>query len=62
MIAPHYPKCETGLPPVGLGHMLRIYFLQQWFDLSDPAVEDVLYDSITMQRFVGVDLGVTGTG
>jgi IS5 family transposase len=38
--------------------MLRIYFLQQWFDLSDPAVEDALYDSVTMRRFVGIDLGV----
>jgi transposase, IS5 family len=37
--------------------MLRIYFLQQWFNLSDPAVEDALYDSLSMQRFVGIDLG-----
>src|SRR5438477_340334 len=36
--------------------MLRIYFLQQWFDLSDPAAEDALYDSESMRRFVGVDL------
>ena len=37
--------------------MLRIYFLQQWFNLSDPAVEDALYDSLTMRGFVGIDLG-----
>jgi IS5 family transposase len=57
LIEPHYPKGETGRPPVGLERMLRIYFLQQWFDLSDPAVEDALYDSATMRRFVGIDLG-----
>jgi IS5 family transposase len=37
--------------------MLRIYFLQQWFNLSDPAVEEALYDSLAMRRFVGIDLG-----
>jgi hypothetical protein len=37
--------------------MLRIYFLQQWFNLSDPAVEESLYDSAGMRQFVGVDLG-----
>jgi IS5 family transposase len=57
LVEPHYPKGETGRPPVGLERMLRIYFLQQWFDLSDPAVEDALYDSPTMRRFVGIDLG-----
>ena len=37
--------------------MLRIYFLQQWFDLSDPGVEEALYDSAGMRQFVGIDLG-----
>ena len=37
--------------------MLRIYFLQHWFNLSDPAVEEALYDSLAMRRFVGIDLG-----
>jgi transposase, IS5 family len=37
--------------------MLRIYFLQQWFNLSDPAVEEALYDSQAMRRFVDIDLG-----
>lgn len=57
-IAPHYPKAgRRGRPPMPLERMLRIYFLQQWFNLSDPAAEDALYDSETMRRFVGVDLG-----
>ena len=37
--------------------MLRMYFLQQWFNLSDPAVEEALYDSVVMRDFVGIDLG-----
>ena len=37
--------------------MLRIYFLQQWFNLSDPGVEEALYDSLAMRDFVGIDLG-----
>ena len=37
--------------------MLRIYFLQHWFNLSDPSVEEALYDSLAMRRFVGIDLG-----
>ena len=57
LIAPFYPKRETGRPPVGLERMLRIYFLQQWFNLSDPAVEEALYDSPAMRAFVGIDLG-----
>ena len=36
--------------------MLRIYFMQQWFNLSDPAMEDALYDSESMRRFAGIDL------
>jgi hypothetical protein len=45
-------------PPAGRGGgMLRIYFLQQWFNLSDPAVEEALYDSLAMRDFVGIDLG-----
>ena len=37
--------------------MLRIYFLQHWFNLSDPATEEALYESHSMRKFVGVDLG-----
>lgn len=57
LIAPHYPKPKRGRPPMPIEIMLRIYFLQQWFDLSDPAAEDALYDSESMRRFVGVELG-----
>src|ERR1700757_1932432 len=57
LIEPFYPKAGNGRPPVGVERMLRIYFLQQWFNLSDPAVEEVLYDSLAMRDFVGVDLG-----
>ena len=59
LIEPHYPKgsAEGGRPPIPLERMLRIYFLQQWFNLSDPAVEDALYDSNAMREFVGIDLG-----
>ena len=56
LIAPHYPTAGRGRPPMPLETMLRIYFLQQWFDLSDPAAEDALYDSESMRRFVGVEL------
>jgi transposase, IS5 family len=51
-----YPQGHTGRPPVPLESMLRIYFLQQWYGLSDPAAEDSLYDTESMRRFVGVDL------
>jgi IS5 family transposase len=57
LIEPHYPKPGNGRPPVGVERMLRIYFLQQWFNLSDPAVEEALYDSPVMRQFVGIDLG-----
>lgn len=57
-IEPHYPKAGNGRPPVGLERMLRIYFLQQWFNLSDPAVEEALYESVSMRAFVGIDLGL----
>lgn len=57
LIEPHYPKGERGRPPIGTERMLRIYFLQVWFNLSDPAAEDALYDSAAMRVFAGVDLG-----
>jgi IS5 family transposase len=54
-----YPKVSEsgGRPPIPLERMLRIYFLQLWFNLSDPAVEESLYDSVAMRAFVGIDLG-----
>lgn len=57
VVEPHYPRGENGRPPVGLEIMLRIYFVQQWFNLSDPGVEEALYDSASLRGFVGVDLG-----
>lgn len=57
LIEPHYPKAGNGRPPVGVERMLRIYFLQQWFNLSDPGVEEALYDSVVLRQFVGIDLG-----
>ena len=57
-IEPVYPKAEgPGRPPVGVERMLRLQCLQQWFNLSDPAVEETLYDSRAMRQFVGIDLG-----
>ncbi len=55
LIEPHYPKPGNGRRPKELEKMLRIYFLQQWFNLADPAVEEALYDSATLRQFVGID-------
>ena len=57
LIEPHYPQAGNGRPPKGLEIMLRMYLLQHWFNLSDPAVEEALYDSLAMRAFVGIDLG-----
>jgi len=59
VIAVHYPKLTQapGRRPMPLATMLRIYFLQQWFNLSDPAMEEALYDSMAIQRFAGIELG-----
>jgi transposase, IS5 family len=59
VIEPHYPKVTSvgGRPAVGLERMLRIHCLQLWFNLSDPAVEEALYDSRAMRAFVAIDLG-----
>ena len=58
VIKPFYPTPKgAGRPPIGLERMLRIHFLQHWFNLSDLAVEEALYDSRAMRRFVGIDLG-----
>src|SRR5271167_3783921 len=56
LIEPHYPKAGQGRQPLGLEKMLRIYFLQQWFNLSDPQAEDAIYDSESMRRFAKVEL------
>jgi IS5 family transposase len=56
LIEPHYPKAGSGTQPMPLQRMLRIHFMQQWFNLSDPAMEDALYDSESMRRFAGIEL------
>src|SRR5690606_11364125 len=57
-VQPHYPAPKgAGRLPVRLERMLRIYFLQQWFSLRDPAAEEAIYNSRAMRRFVGIDLG-----
>lgn len=56
LIAPHYPQGKGGRPPMSLERMLRIYFMQQWFNLSDPQAEDALYDMESMRRFSGIEL------
>jgi len=57
VIQPHYPKGVGGRPPIGLERMLRIHFIQHWFNLADEACEEALYDSASLRRFVGIDLG-----
>jgi IS5 family transposase len=58
VIMPFYPKSgHRGRQPMPLPMMLRIYFLQQWFDLSDPGAEDALYEIESMRRFAGIELG-----
>jgi IS5 family transposase len=58
LVEPFYPKAGNGRQPVGLGIMLRTYFLQQWFSLSDPGMEEAFYESPVLRRFAGVDLGM----
>jgi transposase, IS5 family len=57
VLEPHYPKGVGGRPPIGLERMLRIHFIQHWFNLADEACEEALYDSASLRRFVGIDLG-----
>jgi len=56
LIGGYYPKAGNGRQPMPLERMLRIYFMQQWYGLSDPAMEDALYDIDSMRRFAGIDL------
>jgi IS5 family transposase len=59
LIEPHYPKGKTGRPPFPVATMLQIHFLQQWFGLSDPAMEEALYDVPLYREFAGLDEGMT---
>ena len=56
LVEPHYPTAGRGRRPLPMATMLRIYFLQQWFNLSDPEAEDLLYDSESLRRFARLDL------
>lgn len=57
LIEPHYPRSgRVGRQPLGIALMLRMYFLQQWFGLSDEGLEDTIYDSQSMRDFLGIDL------
>jgi IS5 family transposase len=58
LVEPFCPKAGNGRQPVGLAIMLRTYFLQQWFGLSDPGMEEAFYESPVLRHFAGVDLGV----
>jgi IS5 family transposase len=57
VIEPHYPKAGNGRPPVGLERMLRMYLVANWFNLSDEACEDALYDIAAFRDFCRIDLG-----
>ena len=59
-IEPFYPKGERGRPPIGIERMLRMYIVQQCFGLADEATEDAVYDSRSIQTFVGIDLSREG--
>lgn len=58
VISPYYPRAGNGRQPMPLERMLRIYFMQQWYGLSDPAMEDSLYDIESMRRFADVDMEI----
>src|SRR3989338_10344030 len=55
-IQPFYQEKETGRKRMELMTMLKIYFLQQWYALSDPAAEEAIYDRNSFQKFLGIDL------
>ena len=55
LIVPHYPSGKHGRPPIEIATMLRMYLLQCWFSLSDEGVEDAIYDSYAMRKFMGIN-------
>lgn len=59
LIEPYAPAGKTGRPPFAVSTMLRIHFMQQWFGLSDPAMEEALHDVPLYREFAGLDAGVT---
>ena len=56
IIEPYYPKAGNGRRPMNLLLMLKIYCLQQWYNLSDPGMEEAVYDRLSFQRFLQIDL------
>ena len=55
VVEPHWPKSKTGRPPFAIETMLRIHYLQQWFGLSDPAMEEALHDVPLYREFIKLD-------
>ena len=55
LIAPYYPEGKNGRPPFALETMLRIHFMQQWFSLSDPAMEEAFFDVPVYRQFAQLD-------
>ena len=55
IIAPYYPSGNHGRPVKGIETMLRMYLLQDWFNLSDEGVEDAIYDSYAMRKFMKIN-------
>ena len=58
IVEPHCPRAKTGRPPFAVETMLRIHYLQQWFSLSDPAMEEALHDTPLFRGFAKIDQGV----
>ena len=56
VIEPHYPKAGNGRRPYPLMTMLRVHCMQQWYSMSDPAMEDALYEIASMRQFAGLSL------
>ncbi len=54
LVAPHAPEGKKGRPPFAVETMLRIHFMQQWFTLSDPAMEEALHDTPLFREFAGL--------
>ena len=54
LVSPHAPAAKTGRPPFPVETMLRIHFMQQWFTLSDPAMEEALHDVPLFREFAGL--------
>ncbi len=55
LITPFYPEGRTGRPPFSLATMLRIHFMQQWFTLSDPGMEEAFFDTPLYREFAQLD-------